>query len=473
MEQIYKGLGMINPEESKKEIEIISKGATEFPVVVKCRRGKWGIWMKVSGTYLLVNPIALVNTLFTDGNQYDFFLSFEGDGFNRFSFGTDRRDYCIEATLHHPLIENRGRRRFMIKEYVEKVQSACIALAQKAKNEEGLAYYEKEISKDTILTCAAQMECGATLPTYYVVRTVDVVKETFVFHPLNDEYHEQYEIKLGNRGYPTWLTHWDSDMEAIRHELESIVYENETTIRLPFDMSDTLIKIKKERVLDKVTDMGHGIAYKYKDYLLVEIHPNEFVHMPIIKGYCDPKQMIQSLYEGLLRMAMQHPETGKEDLPSRMVVYNKCKSPLIESYLKEERIGDDRVSVRQVHVKHILTIVPDIDQLFYDENNIPCAVGKDGTIDFIYDKDGNPIVIKAFFTWQNEIRPIVIDSETGYPCTMNWEQYHNRGIKLAQTLRKILSTDFDLWYKAPFEDQSGFIKHPFLVLEQTPPGQEK
>lgn len=465
MEQIYKGLGMINPEGAKQEIDTISKGATNFPVVTKRQQGKWGIWMEISDNCLLVNPIALVNSLFTDGKQYDFFLSFEGDHANAFSFCTERRDYSIEATLSHPLIGNRGRRKFMIKEYVEKVRSSCITLAEKVKKEEPLAYNEKRMTKEAILTCAAQMELGATLPTYYVVRTADVVTETFVFNPLYDEYHEQFEIKLGNRGYTTWLTHWDSDMEAIRHELESIVYEDETTIKLPYDTSETLIKIKKKSVLDKVTDTGNGTAYDYKDYMLVEIHPNEFVHMPIIKGYCDMRGMIQSLYEGLLRMAMQHPEVGEEDLPSRMVAYNKYKSPLIESYLKKERSGDDRVATRQVYVKHILTIDPDIAQLFYDEEDISYEVEKDGTIDFIYDRDGNPIVIKDYFTWHDEINQLVIDSETGYPYTKDWEEYHRRGIQLAQNLRKVLSTDFDLWYKAPFEDKSDVIKHPFLVLE--------
>lgn len=465
MEQIYKGLGMIVPEWSKKEIENVSKETTEFPIVVKCQQGKWGIWMELSDKYLLVNPIALVNSLFTDGEQYDFFQSFEGDNANNFSFRTDRSDYYIEATLGYHFIENRGRRKFMIKEYVEKVQSSCITLAEKAKGGEPLAYNENKISNEAILTCASQMELGATLPTYYVVRTSDVKTEDFVFNPLKDETYEQYEIKLGNRGYKTYLSHWDSDMEAIRHELESIVYEGETTIRLPFDTSETLIKIKEKSVSERVTYLGNGTAYSYKNYMLVEIHPNEFVHMPIIKGYCDPKGMIQSLYEGLLRMAMEHPEVGEKYLPNRMVAYNKYKSPLIESYLKGERTGDDGVAIRQVNVKHILTINPDIAQLFYDEEGNSYEVDIDGTIDFVYDMDGKPIVIKDFLTWHNEINQIVIDSETGCPYSMDWKQYHNRGIKLSQELRKILSTDFDLWYDAPFEDKSGIIRHPFIVLE--------
>ena len=158
-------------------------------------------------------------------------------------------------------------------------------------------------------------------------------------------------------------------------------------------------------------------------------------------------------------------------MPSRMVAYNKYKSPIIESFLQGVCFDDNRVANRQIYVKHVLTIDPDIAQLFYDEEGYSYEVDQDGTMDFIYDREGFPIVIKDFFTWHNEINQIVIDSETGHPYSMDWAQYHSRGIKLAQELRKILSTDFDLWYSAPYEDKSGIIRHPFLVLE--PQGSEK
>ena len=147
--------------------------------------------------------------------------------------------------------------------------------------------------------------------------------------------------------------------------------------------------------------------------------------------------------------------------------YNMVKSPLIEDYItgKYRDRSDKLCVIRQTMVKHIITIEPDFAQLFHDEEGVSYEVEKDGTFDFIYDRDGNPIVIKDFLIWHNEINQIVIDSETGHPYSMDWEQFHNRGIKLAQELRKILSTDFDLWYEAPFEDKSGIIKDPFLILE--------
>ena len=65
---------------------------------------------------------------------------------------------------------------------------------------------------------------------------------------------------------------------------------------------------------------------------------------------------------------------------------------------------------------------------------------------------------------QQEIEPIVITSATGQPYRKDWKDYHERGLKFAHELRKRLSTDIDLWYVAPYEDKSGIIDHPILIL---------
>lgn len=41
---------------------------------------------------------------------------------------------------------------------------------------------------------------------------------------------------------------------------------------------------------------------------------------------------------------------------------------------------------------------------------------------------------------------------------------YERGLKLAHELRKRLSPEIDLWYDAPYEDKSGIINHPMLIL---------
>ena len=80
------------------------------------------------------------------------------------------------------------------------------------------------------------------------------------------------------------------------------------------------------------------------------------------------------------------------------------------------------------------------------------------------DIDGNPIKMEEFNKWAYEIQDIIIASETGHPYEKDWVDYHRRGIALAKQLREVLPFTTDLWYKAPFEDKSGTIKHPILIL---------
>lgn len=163
-------------------------------------------------------------------------------------------------------------------------------------------------------------------------------------------------------------------MENVRYQLENYVYNHEAEIKLNFDMDETIIKIRHVWILDVVNKAGKGYGFKYKDSDLVEIIPNDFVHMPIIKGYCEPKEAVRVLYEGLLDMAYSHPIDGKEDsitdTPSRMIAYNRYKSPIIESCLNGEKSIPNTYKIRQTLVKHIIKIDPDYDVFLWDEEGV-------------------------------------------------------------------------------------------------------
>ena len=118
--------------------------------------------------------------------------------------------------------------------------------------------------------------------------------------------------------------------------------------------------------------------------------------------------------------------------------------------------------------KHTIVICPDYDEWGHSlsEDIPPFSITPDGKIDNedICDQDGNPIIMPELYEWQHEIEPIVIASETGEPYEKDWEDYHRRGLEIAHKLRKVLSSDFDLLYEAPFEDNSGLISARVLVL---------
>ena len=426
---------------------------------------KWGIWMEIGDEKLLVNPVELVSSIYED-NTYYVQESQNKDMPGYFIVEVEKKPYCYHWTLSHNMSNFSSENRFVQEEYVSTINNAISQLFEAVQAGGELAY-DGDVYKESVVSCYKQLQVKCTWPSYFRKTTKDVQKEEFVFDVVTGNEGECFTIGLGDRSYSTWFSHWDGDLERIRHQFESYTFEHKAEVKITFDMSETIIKLEDISVIDEIDEVGEGVGFKYKDFMLVTIIPNEFVKQPIFKGYCDREQVLKCLYNGLLRMAMDHPISGNEDVPDRLNAYNMVKSPLIEDYITE-RYRDRRdksYAIRQTMVKHIITIDPGIAQLFYDEEGVSYEVEKDGTIDFVYDRNGNPISIKDFFTWHIEINQIVIDSEAGHPYTMDWEEYHRRGIRLAQDLRKVLSPDFDLWYNAPFEDKSGLIKHPFLILE--------
>lgn len=447
-----------------KQINESEKNCTPFPISCHQRDGVWGIWFQVGEEFLLVNPIELVSSVFVD-DEYCLleYYNKEFDGQKPkgyFYVNTRCENHAFHWRLSHTMLYFSGLRSFTIEEYLTKTKKVVEELYQAWSKNESVAYDKFDVELDGVEMCKRQMEIKAVLPSNYILMNSSVQEEVFYFHPVNNKFSENYSIGIGNREYKTFFTDWDNDLECIRHQLETYVYEREATLKLSFDMSDTVVNIQKKSVLDHTEESHGGCAYKYKDYVLAEVRPNEFVHMPVLKGYCNEKETIRTLYEGLLRHVMRFPlESEDYHLPDKMVAYNMIKSPLIESFLKEEKYDFNAYAIRQVHVKHILTIDPDVMQLFHDEEQ----VAYDGFYD-VYDKEGKPIEMNELLEWHKEIEPIVIASETGSEYKKDWADYHKRGLELAKQLREKLSTDFDLWYTAPWEDKSGTIKRPRLII---------
>lgn len=109
-------------------------------------------------------------------------------------------------------------------------------------------------------------------------------------------------------------------------------------------------------------------------------------------------------------------------------------------------------------VKHTIRICPDYNEYLWDEDN--AATG----LNDLYDTYGNPIQMSELDEWAKEMSDIVVASETGHPYEKDWADYHQRGLALAHQLREMLSSDFDLWYEAPFEDKSGIIPRRKLIV---------
>lgn len=445
-------------------IAAAEKDCTPFPIGCYQYEGVWGIWFQSGDEFLLVNPIELVSSVFADDEYYLLeYYKKEHEGQKpkgHYYVIVHREDHAYHWKMAHSELAFSESHSYTFNEYQNKTNNAINALYQAWSKNEPVAYDEKsDVTLEALEICKKQVEIKAVLPSKYVLMNASVQEEPFHFQP-DDKWNGKYAIGIGNRQYKTILTDWDNDLERIRHQLETYVYERKAELTLSFDMSDTIVIFKKESVLDQINETTDGYGYKYKDYALVEVHPNEFVNKPVLKGYCNEKEAIRTMYEGLMLHAMRLPLEKKQqfDNPPLMVAYNKIKSPLIEAFLKDEHCGDEAYSIRQVHVEHVLTICPDYDQLYIDEEKIS------GDLDELYDKEGKPIQMDELVEWQQEINPIIVASATGDDYSKDWPDYHKRGWALSKQLRERLTTDFDLWYDCPWEDKSGTVKKKHLVF---------
>lgn len=444
----------------RREAELKKRGP--FNLSCSAVDGKWGIWLQIADEMLLVKVIDLVNSIYRDDTYA--MLSLPGDSkLGSFVVDVTKKEYCYQWSLSHYLLDFSSENMIPQEEYTAKIYDAVSLLYEAVLAGKELAYEEsRDTEKEVFVSCYQQLSVKCTWPQDVRRAAKDIQVEEFVFDVIPDNDGEDFTMGISDRVYAPGFTHWDGDLERIRHQLESYTYayDDEAKVRINFDSSETIVTMRDKRFVDEVKEVGPGVTYKYKTYTIVSISPNEFIHRPIFKGYCDPEQFLRTFYTGWLLLALDHPDEAEYEIPDKINAYNMIKSPLIEDHLtgrywdREETL----YSTRQVVVKHVITINPDVGQLFYDKRGMAYEADREGVLELVYDREGKPIRMEDFVAWHGEIKQVGSKS-------MDWEEYHRRGMRLAEELRKVLSPDFDLWYTAPCEDTSGTIKRPILVLE--------
>lgn len=461
-EALYSKLSVvdIDNQEILNEIEGKKKGASMLNLVCKEIGGEWGIWLDTSEGHILIPPTDLFNSIFGDSDRIwaDGFLDEKLEKRIRFYIDVNREPYIYSWSLSSPVVKAFGRRYYMQDAYIDTVKRVLTELNEKMEEGATWAYDSFDAKLESLQMCLKQFEVNAVFPTYYTRMVKDIQKEEFVFKPIDSE---EYTIGIGERQYTTFLTHWDNSFDHIRHQFEEYVYGRKATLEMSFDDSDTVLRLQHVSILDHTEKVGEGIGFKYQYYMRVEIESNQFAAMPNIIGYCDIDQTLRTLYEGLLGMALLHPLEGDRygDEPSRIVAYNRYKSPLIENCLNPDYEPDyTSYRNRQIHVKDVLTMCPDYDELLFD------VEGKGWNCDELEELCGRPVEIDGLREWCREIVPAVIESAVGKDFPMDWREYHERGLKLAKELRKVLPQEYDLWYKAPVEDKSGIMPRARLII---------
>ncbi|MBO4804188.1 MAG: hypothetical protein J5503_06540, partial [Muribaculaceae bacterium] len=239
-----------------------------------------------------------------DGFEYDFLTSYPYDPDDTITVEVHKDNYCYSWRLLYDKNESAISLNFSFQEYINKIKRCFEELHAGWLSGKTLIYDKYDLSLDAIKVALEQLNAVATLPSCYPLHlNPSAFEEEFIFK--FNGHIENYSIGIGNRVYSTWLTHWDNSFDKIHHQFESLFYDDEANIELSFDLSNTVIKIKKERIKWIQYEDGKPIQHDLR-HMSVEIIPNDFVNMPIIKGFCNRKQTIKILYEGFMRFALRH-----------------------------------------------------------------------------------------------------------------------------------------------------------------------
>lgn len=421
--------------------------------------GKWGIWAELGSTHIVIPPVDLLGTIYSGYERlYVYNIDDADQKKTRVYIDVTKEPFIYRWALVSPFSEIYMEMYYMQDDYITGVKQVITELYAKMLEDAPLAYDDFDVKIEAVKMCVDQLDVQAALPSFYMLRTKDIQKEEFVFAPHGTE---GYTIGVGGRWYYTFLTLWDNSYERIRHQLEEFAYSRKATLELSFDGSETILKLEEVPIVDQIDEHDSGVGYRYKDYIRVEIRSNNYAGQPTIVGYCDVRETLTTLYTGLLQMALIHPE---EPIPyvsdtGRLVAYNMFKSPIIERVLDTERKRDySTYELRQVKVKDVLTIDPDYDVFIRH---------LDGSMGSCYELDelcGQHVQFEGLEEWCSEMKPVIIEAAVGKTHPMDWEDFHRRGLEYAKQLRKVLPLEYDLWYEAPFEDKSGTIRKPILII---------
>lgn len=440
------------------EINAITGLCSEFKIYCEEKDGKYGIWLDTSSALILLDPLSLYNSIFEE--YAELFLTYYQDSEcksdTKYKLHIYRETYVYTWVFCDLDIVQSGRRTYRQDYYLDKIKEVLFELYKKWSEGHKVHYEYNDVRLEALKTCVNQCWYNQIFPSFFTRRADELTIERFVFNPIDSE---EYEIGIGDRTYKTFLSEWCNDAELIRHQFETIFYYGHpAVIELNFDDLPTTITLDKKRVLDKTETNEEGTGFKYKDFIYVKIEANGFANMPTLVGYCDFMETIKTLYEGLLQMTI-HQREHNDEAPT-LISYNKYKSPLIESLISDKTIEYSRrcIHSRETIVEKILIMDPDVDCFMRDTDGLVYSY------DELDELCGRTVIIPGLRKWEEEIEPIVIKSECGEPYNKDWKEYHERGLELARKVREALPRKYDLWYMAPFEDKSGTISKPMLIV---------
>ena len=454
----------------------------------KCVDNVTAIWFLYNSKEWIVDPCVLFNGLLgsvEDPSTSLLYLNVDNLSHRRATYYVKQKhdsDF-IFWSINKLLCDPECKLRFGVKDFLKTAEELINCLCRDVDSKTATAY-DNIINPKEITKIVTQLKTLKLFLMPQRLRSSEINEELLTFNcPAFDKderdwaYDIPYILKIGNREIKSVISDWTNDMDYVRHQLESYCYCRQAQIKLYFEDEPTIINLKKVSALASTKSIGSGIAYNYDDYLKVEIQPNSFFKGSAIYGFCNERQAIKELYEGLLNVGRVGYEFKDYDFNNpwgydAMVFYNHIKSPIIERYIS--RIKEDYNSIveRQRIIHHVFTISPDYTDVLgqMTGQSIPTSVSFDDVVTLYKEDDSEEVLcsvtLPGIYEWLNEFNRLS-DGVNSTMGNLDVEKWHHRGLVLAKELKKKLPDDIDVWYGYPLDDVEHRDCRPILITDGT------
>lgn len=454
----------------------------------KCVDNVTAIWFLYNSKEWIVDPCVLFNGLLgsvEDPSTSLLYLNVDNLSHRRATYYVKQKhdsDF-IFWSINKLLCDPECKLRFGVKDFLKTAEELINCLCRDVDSKTATAY-DNIINPKEITKIVTQLKTLKLFLMPQRLRSSEINEELLTFNcPAFDKDERDwandipYILKIGNREIKSVISDWTNDMDYVRHQLESYCYCRQAQIKLYFEDEPTIINLKKVSALASTKSIGSGIAYNYDDYLKVEIQPNSFIKGSAIYGFCNERQAIKELYEGLLNVGRVGYEFKDYDFDNpwgydAMVFYNHIKSPIIERYIS--RIKEDYNSIveRQRIIHHVFTISPDYTDVLgqMTGQSIPTSVSFDDVVTLYKEDDSEEVLcsvtLPGVYEWLNEFNRLS-DGVNSTMGNLDVEKWHHRGLVLAKELKKKLPDDIDVWYGCPFDDVEHRDCRPILITDGT------
>lgn len=231
--------------------------------------------------------------------------------------------------------------------YIESAIAALRELSQHVING-GKCLYEGFVTA-TAEQLLIGLDSLPTIPGRCLHSREDISIESFSFH-FEEPYScdTPYVIRIGKREYRSYLSDWSTNYDMIRSQMEicCIKWLEVTEIELFYEDSPSTIVDSYRDV--RIDTKGERISW-------IAIHPDEFIQLPTLYGWCLKRQLMRSLYLGLLGLFVSETDDSyfeMEEWPAlRLNAYNRLQSCIVEDYINGGVISGQPVRPRN-RVQH-------------------------------------------------------------------------------------------------------------------------